>query len=137
MPPPDPGFNSQSPEKKSLRVCIGSWASGGRNHRPAGPGKVCSSRSWARPASSLGSPLHLLPPHYLSPIQDMTAWPRMRGAGGPDRVAIHRAALSLAQTQPCALGRGAGARTGGHPVGVRGRANPAGRPTQAPGLEDT
>ncbi|CAM9693939.1 unnamed protein product [Rangifer tarandus platyrhynchus] len=41
----------------------------------------------------------------------------MRGAGGPDRVAIHGAALSLAQTQPCALGRGAGARRGGHPVG--------------------
>lgn len=58
----------------------------------------------------------------------MTAWPRMRGAGGPDRVAIHGATPSLAHMQPWAPGKGEGARKEGHPVGARGRANPVGAP---------
>lgn len=99
------------------------------NRRSAGPGKVGSSRSRARPASSLGSLLRHPPPHYLSPTQDMIAWPGARGAatGSPDTVAIHGATPTAAQVQPCAL-RGMGAGLGGHLMRVRGRANPAGAP---------
>lgn len=46
-------------------------------------------------------------------------------------MAIHGAALSLAQMQPWALSKGRGSRKEGHPVGVRGRANLAGHPTQS------
>lgn len=107
--------------KDSPRVCVGSRA---RRREESTLHGAWKSRLSLQPgqASLVGSPLHHPPPHYLSPTQDMIAWPGVRHSGQLRQGGHSRSPSHLTQ-----------------PLGGRaGRSPPSPRHPEAgePGLED-
>ena len=70
-----PVSRARSLKRRDPVFALAAAPDSGSNQRSAGPGKVSSPCSQARPALPR-SPFHHPPPHYLSPAQDMSAWPR-------------------------------------------------------------